>query len=1404
MNVCGICAPSKAAALALAWARMRLDVVLLQECKADLFSAPAVERALNGWRIFWAHNTQRQPSSGARGRQPTPRQHGSSGSSRSTQYNQPPSSRSSSRAQPQGSSSQGSNSSGGTQQTQPPNRQQRRSAGVAIAIRAALLQEQGGPARISKVQPSNDGRLISLLLEWGGHKLRLASIYMPNQPTEQRQFMQASFGQLAARTGTQAVPVWGGDFNFVEDQHLDRVTTRQSNAAEQLTAAAWQTRLTQLKAPLVDVFRHLHPSRRSYSHFSRSGAARLDRFYVAEQLLPHVAAAAVGELPPSTSATFCSDHRPVTLELTPKTSTSLPHNPVRRLRLHFAADPALARQFEEQAAAAASEAPAEAAALVEWWPSFKRRVTAIARRLNWQWQEAQRHRSTIAWEQQEQLYQRVERGDASALPCLLAHRKQLAASVAAELADANKQQRRQWLHTGERPSPSLSKQLQPPAEARGIPALRSPAGTLHSSPQACAELTAKYWAGISSKPRNSSAAQRAVLAALAGSPRLSEQQAAQLGCSTVAEKDVQRALRRSKPGTAPGRDGIPVQLYRKFPAVFQPLLARLFSSIGASGQLPRGFPDGVISVLYKKGQRSNPANYRPITLLNTDYRLLAKVLASRLGAALPSLIGAEQTAFLRGRSIGENCLLLQLLPHLLAGERRWAMVVLCDFRKAYDTVDRAFLLKVMRELGLGAGFLRWSQLLLSGTRAAALVNGHLSRPATFQAGVRQGCPLAPLLYLCLGQALLRFLQHRGIGIAAAGRQLTAVQFADDCKALLPGSTDSQNRSRTASFVAAMRTFGAASGQQLAEEKTKVLPIGMVPTQLPANLAGLQVVQAATALGLTFRSGTQPPEADWQQRLEQVEACYKKLARLGLSAFGRGMGSAAYGVSQLLYQAEHAGMPPSSILKRLSTITSKLVDRGQPPAAAEQRFAGVAAALLAGNPRSGGFGALPWEQHVRARHAAWGIRFALAAPDRPWAAVAAAVLRQVHPLATPLTLLTWRAASWESRLPPALHRMWQGLRALPPLEQIAEPPPPGPWCCIAPVWSNPLLPGPEDNHLDWEFDELRPLGSTIPQLLLLHHQAQQASSQALAALWQQHLSSEAADGWQPEQLRELLAALVQRIPTAWQQAAWEHLGSNQQPSAAEASAVVLRCVGWRRQHGKPLALENFRVRHGTHMQLGEVQQLRLQRFAAFETLAVGDSDNSSGQAQPDGTATTQLLRRLWRLPWENKHKETFWRLALNGLPLAARMPSSEQPCSCGHSDPLPGRRHHFWECPVAASVVSSLAAQLNGHALSPANLWLAQPPTGVHEGIWQVVCLASVSAMETGRRLLAKQAGKAGAPPGSTLAAAVGRHATARLWILLQDFCSLGTAPAPWQAEVPSTHPFIHWQPDARSWQLSLS
>ena len=246
----------------------------------------------------------------------------------------------------------------------------------------------------------------------------------------------------------------------------------------------------------------------------------------------------------------------------------------------------------------------------------------------------------------------------------------------------------------------------------------------------------------------------------------------------------------------------------------------------------------------------------------------------------------------------------------------------------------------------GAAFLRVTEALLSNTRARAVVNGAMSRAVDFQAGVRQGCPLAPLLYLFLGQALGRFLASAGIGISMGGEcNIVCTQYA----AFLP-----EVESMPA-FMAAMDMFGAATGQRLNPAKSKAMLMGSrtLPDVCPD--ATLPWVRSATALGVTFNEGVGQPTIDWPAKVAAVEHRLRSLATLLVSAMGRGLACAAYGVSQLLFHAEFGGMPPHQRLRGLTSTIAALVDSGV--ASGQQvgpRFAGVAAESPDWQPQGGGF------------------------------------------------------------------------------------------------------------------------------------------------------------------------------------------------------------------------------------------------------------------------------------------------------------------------------------------------------------------------------------------------------------------------------------------------------------------
>eukprot|EP00798_Chlamydomonas_sp_ICE-L_P016498 gene16498-biopygen25438 len=275
--------------------------------------------------------------------------------------------------------------------------------------------------------------------------------------------------------------------------------------------------------------------------------------------------------------------------------------------------------------------------------------------------------------------------------------------------------------------------------------------------------------------------------------------------------------------------------------------------------------------------------------------------------------------------------------------------------------------------GLGGGFLTWVRLLLSSTATRAMVNGFRSRAFEFLAGVRQGDPLSPLLFLFAMQALQHWLLHKNIGMdIKPGSPCTGCKYADDTIVLLRSLDPAQLQA----FLTCLTFFGQAPGLYLNHLKSKLLPIGVPhPLPLPVQILGFPVVAEATTLGVSFTNGspTCPPMTpQWSERLAHVERCFSRLAKLPLSSFGWGFSSSSYGLSTLLYHAEFCGIP-QEVVDDLQCLTTKLVDRGLGPADKARVLPGVPSALLTGSPCQGGLGVMPWQHHITSRHAMWGVR-----------------------------------------------------------------------------------------------------------------------------------------------------------------------------------------------------------------------------------------------------------------------------------------------------------------------------------------------------------------------------------------------------------------------------------------------
>lgn len=162
----------------------------------------------------------------------------------------------------------------------------------------------------------------------------------------------------------------------------------------------------------------------------------------------------------------------------------------------------------------------------------------------------------------------------------------------------------------------------------------------------------------------------------------------------------------------------------------------------------------------KPGKDPNQCgNYRPISLINIDLKLYAKMIANRLRPLLPNIIHLDQVGFIPGREARDNT----IRTISLISRARTSDIPMCllsvDAEKAFDRVDWDFLRATLQHIGLGSVLMARIMALYSSPSARIKLNGQLSHTLPIYNGTRQGCPLSPLLYVLSMEPLAVALRH---------------------------------------------------------------------------------------------------------------------------------------------------------------------------------------------------------------------------------------------------------------------------------------------------------------------------------------------------------------------------------------------------------------------------------------------------------------------------------------------------------------------------------------------------------------------------------------------------------------------------------------------------------------------
>ena len=311
-----------------------------------------------------------------------------------------------------------------------------------------------------------------------------------------------------------------------------------------------------------------------------------------------------------------------------------------------------------------------------------------------------------------------------------------------------------------------------------------------------------------------------------------------------------------------------------------------------------------IALLPKSEDRIRIQNYRPISLLNTLYKIVAKVYANRMKPLLHNWILPSQTGFVPNRCIIDNVFLaFEAIAWTKESQQELTMLLL-DFEKAYDRVSWTFLRAVMARLGFHNTWINQVLSLNENAAASVIVNGEISKTFRLQHSVRQGCPLAPYLFLLTVDVLGRMLQHPDCGVQGLrlpdNTTITNQMFADDTLLLLDGTQDNLDRA-----LNVINRFSAASGAKLNLHKSVGLWLASRPRPWQwgedAGLKWLEKGEVTRYLGYPFGIDIPQKEKD-AKMMSQIRKHLLRWSANKLSLAGRIMVSNQVVLSSIWYLA----------------------------------------------------------------------------------------------------------------------------------------------------------------------------------------------------------------------------------------------------------------------------------------------------------------------------------------------------------------------------------------------------------------------------------------------------------------------------------------------------------------------
>ena len=363
--------------------------------------------------------------------------------------------------------------------------------------------------------------------------------------------------------------------------------------------------------------------------------------------------------------------------------------------------------------------------------------------------------------------------------------------------------------------------------------------------------------------------------------------------SPITEEEVVEVVRGLRTGSAPGPDGLSIPYYKTFSAILAPHMTKFFNSKTRGDPLDSQINTAFITVIPKPDKNPEDVrNYRPISLINNDLKVLTKILANRLAGFIGQYIHKDQVGFIPGRQGPDQIrraidLASIMLTNWTGGIPQRGFLLSLDLQKAFDSVSWPYLFNLLETWGFGPRFLGIIRALYANPRALVRINGHYSKPIEIRRGTRQGCPLSPLVFAVAIETLaIAIRQNPNIsGVQCGDQTHKCALFADDILLFLTSPVTT-----LPNLCHILDDFSRISGLSVNFSKSQALNISL-PSQIVLDLKqSFNFSWNETSiqyLGIALAAKTEALyDLNYPPLYKKMEADLKIWSRFNLSWLGR--------------------------------------------------------------------------------------------------------------------------------------------------------------------------------------------------------------------------------------------------------------------------------------------------------------------------------------------------------------------------------------------------------------------------------------------------------------------------------------------------------------------------------------